>query len=202
MRWRLLFGWQWNGAWSGVAPCYSAIMNVLLSARSGFKFGLLASLVFSLVAVAQQEAWHTFAEPSGHFSFLVPAEPKHQSQKDESHPEGPIVTDTYVVNQGTNLYLAGLTQYPPAAMLPDEQELNADRDNFNKAVGATLVSEDRGKYSGFPSVDFKSKGDKGSFHVLMVKADHRVYSVATVYQTSNEPDECVKFMKSLKLINP
>ena len=178
-------------------------MNAPLFLRSGFKFGLLAPLLFAFTAVAQQDnlAWHTYAEPTGHFSFLVAAEPKRQTQKDESHPEGPIVTDTYVVSQD-NLYLAGLTQYPPAAELPDEQELTADRDNFNKAVSATLISEERSKYAGFPSVEFKSKSDKGIFHVLMVKADHRVYSVATVYHTSDEPVECARFMKSLKLINP
>jgi hypothetical protein len=201
MEWRDYFRPAVNPAWSDVAACYSAVMNVLISTRSGFKFGLLASLVFSLAAVAQQDTWRTFTEPTGHFSFLMPGEPKRQTQKDESHSEGPIVTDTYVINQG-NVYLAGLTQYPPAAVLPDDEELNADRDNFNKAVSATVVSEDRSKYAGFPSIEFKSKGDKGTFHVLMVKADHRVYSVATVYQGSSEPAECVKFMKSLKLINP
>jgi hypothetical protein len=179
-------------------------MNAPIFPRSGFKFGLFASFLFALAAVAQQQdnlAWHTYAEPTGHFSFLVPAEPKRQTQKDESHPEGPIVTDTYVVSQD-NLYLAGLTQYPPAAQLPDEQELTADRDNFNKAVSATLISEERSKYAGFPSVEFKSKSDKGMFHVLMVKADHRVYSIATVYHTADEPVDCTRFMKSLKLINP
>jgi hypothetical protein len=179
-------------------------VNMSIFPRSGFKFGLLALLVFAVAAVAQQQgnlSSHTYAEPTGHFSFLVPAEPKRETQKDESHREGPIVTDTYVINQG-NLYLAGLTQYPQAAELPDEKELTADRDNFNKAVSATLISDERGKYAGFPSLEFKSKNERGVFHVLMVKADHRVYSVATHYVTADEPAECARFVKSLKLINP
>jgi hypothetical protein len=154
--------------------------------------------------VVQQSSgdWHTFTDPTGHFSFLVPGEPKRQTQKDESHNEGPIVTDTYVVNTQTNAFIAGLTQYPPAASLPDQEELTADRDNFNKAVKATVVSEERRNYAGFPAVEFKAKSEQANFHALMVKADHHVYCTVAVYKTTDEPVECGRFVSSLKLINP
>ncbi|PYL15461.1 MAG: hypothetical protein DME30_11380 [Verrucomicrobia bacterium] len=73
---------------------------------------------------------------------------------------------------------------------------------FDKEVKATVVSEERRQCGGFPAVEFKSKSEQANFHVLMVKADHRVYCTVTVYKTADEPVECVRFVSSLKLINP
>ena len=85
---------------------------------------------------------------------------------------------------------------------PDQQELTPDRDNFNKQVSATVVSEERHGYAGFPAVEFKSKSAQANLHALMVKADHRVYCTVTVYKTADEPVERARFVSSLKLINP
>ncbi len=73
---------------------------------------------------------------------------------------------------------------------------------FDKEVKATVVSEERRQCGGFPAVEFKSKSEQANFHVLMVKADHRVYCTVAVYKTAEEPVECVRFVSSLKLINP
>ena len=179
-------------------------MNVLMFKQFGFKIGLAALLALALTAGAQQPSgdWHTFTDATGHFSFLVPGEPKHQTQKDENHKEGPIVTDTYLVNVQANAFIAGITQYPPAIPLPDEEELTADRDNFNKEVNATVTSEQRKTFAGFPAVEFKSKSEQATFHVLMVKADHNVYCTIAVYKTPDEPSECARFVSSMKLIKP
>jgi hypothetical protein len=47
--------------------------------RFGFKIGLAASLALALTAGGQLNSgdWHTFTDPTGRFSFLVPGEPKH-----------------------------------------------------------------------------------------------------------------------------
>jgi hypothetical protein len=188
----------------GYRAWYAPAMKMPMFARFGFGIGLTASLVLAWSVRAQQTSpnWHTFTDATGRFSFLVPSEPKRQTQKDESHQEGPIVTDTYVANTESSAFIAGLTQYPPAAVLPDQDELTADRDNFNKQVNATVVSEQRRDYSGFPAIEFKSKSEQNTFHALMVKADHRVYCTVTVYKTPDEPVECTRFVNSLKLIKP
>jgi len=172
------------------------------AARFGF-VALIFSLGLALSLFAQTAGnWHTFTDPTGRFSFLLPSEPEHQTQKDESHKEGPIVTDLYMVKALPKLYLASLTQYPPAAALPDQEELNADRDNFNKSVSATLMSEDRKTFAGFPALEFKSKSERNTFHMLVVKADHNVYSLCAAYENGDEPLESSKFVSSLKLIKP
>ena len=156
--------------------------------RLGFKIGLTISLALVLTAAAQKAAsdWHTFTDPTGHFSFLVPDEPQKQTQKDESHKEGPIVTDTYVAKATGNAFIAGFTQYPESTPLEDQPELTADRDNFNKEVKATVTSEERKTFSGFPAVEFKSKSDQAGFHALMMKAGHHAYCTEAVYKGSNE----------------
>jgi hypothetical protein len=177
-------------------------MNTARLARFGF-VGLICSLGLTLSLFAQTTGnWHTFTDPTGRFSALMPGEPAHQTQKDETHKEGPIVTDTYLVKALPKLYIAGLTQYPQAVALPDQDELNADRDNFNKSVSATLVSEDRKTFAGFPALEFKSKNERTTFHMLVVKADHNVYSMVSAYENGDEPLECSKFVNSLKLIKP
>lgn len=177
-------------------------MNAVRFARFGFA-GLIFSLglTFSLFGQTNGD-WRVFTDATGRFSASMPGEPQHQTQKNEEHKEGPIVTDTYLVKTQSNLYVAGLTQYPPAVALPDQGELNADRDNFNKTVNATVVSEDRKTFAGFPSVEFKSKSDRNTYHVLMVKADHNVYMMVAAYENGDEPLECSKFVSSLKLIKP
>ena len=177
-------------------------MNTARFGRFGFA-GLIFSFGLALSVFAQTTGnWHTFTDPTGRFSALMPGEPQHQTQKDESHKEGPIITDTYMVKAMPKLYIAGLTQYPPAAALQDQPELTADRDNFNKTVTATLVSEDRKTFAGFPAVEFKSKNERSTFHVLMVKADHNVYMMLAAYENGDEPLESSKFVNSLKLIKP
>ena len=177
-------------------------MNAARLARFGFA-GVIFSLGLALSLFAQSTGnWHTFTDPTGRFSALVPSEPEHQTQKDESHKEGPIVTDLYMVKAPPKLYIAGLTQYPSAVALPDQGELTADRDNFNKSASATLVSEDRKTFASFPAVEFKSKNERTTFHVFFVKADHNVYMMLAGYENGDEPLECSKFVNSLKLIKP
>src|SRR5207253_10665450 len=100
-------------------------MNVPMFTRFGLKIGLTVALALVVTAAAQQTTgnWHTFTDATGRFSFLVPGEPQHQTQKDESHKEGPIVTDTYVANTQTNAFIAGLTHYTPADTLAGPLEL-------------------------------------------------------------------------------
>ena len=179
-------------------------MNI--SIPQGLRLAMVVAIYLSLTIVASAQRgpgdWHTITDASGRFSFSLPAEPQHQTQKDESHQEGPIITDIYLLKIDPNLYLAGLTQYPLAASLPDEEELNLDRDNFDKQVKATVVSEERKTYAGFPALEFKSKSEQMSFHCLIVKADHRVYQVVAAYKEANEPSGSARFLNSLKLINP
>jgi len=179
-------------------------MNVRMFTRFGFRISLTISLALALTVGAQQTSgdWHTVTDATSHFSFLMPSEPQHQTQKDETHKEGPIVTDTSVVNAQPNLYIAALTQYPSAVSLPDQEELNADRDNFNKKVKATVTSEERKTFAGFPAIEFKSKNEQNTFHALIVKADHNVYCTVAAYKNGDEPLECGRFVNSLKLIKP
>jgi hypothetical protein len=179
-------------------------MNISITARSRFAIVLPISLALATFAFAQESPgnWHTVADVTGRFSFELPAEPQHQTQKDESHSEGPIVTDIYLLKTDPNLYLAGLTQYPQAAPLPDQEELSLDRDNFDKQVKATVVSEERKTFAGFPALEFKSKSEQMHFHCLIVKADHHVYQVVAAYKDANEPAESQRFINSLKLIKP
>ena len=179
-------------------------MNTPILTRFGFAIGLSFWLALAIIAVAQKNNadWHTFTDSSGRFSFLIPSEPQHQTQKDETHKEGPIITDTYLVKTEANVYIAALTQYAPAIQVPDQEELTADRDNFNKEAKAAVVSEDRKTFAGFPAVEFKSKSDAATFHALMVKADHNIYCAVATYKTADEPADCTRFVSSLKLIKP
>ena len=182
--------------------CYAPTMNTARFARLGFA-GLIFSLGLALSLFAQSAGnWHTFTDPTGRFSVLMPGEPEHQTQKDESHKEGPVVTDLYLVKAPPKLYIAGLTLYPQAVALPDQGELTADRDNFNKSTNAALVSEERKTFAGFPAVEFKSKNEQTTFHVLFVKADHNLYAMLAGYENGDEPLESSKFVNSLKLIKP
>jgi len=115
---------------------------------------------------APSGAWLKFEAPDKSFSLQVPTklEPMPRKTKDttvskkkdekgvEQDVKGQIITDLWLGRLNDGLYLAGVTDYPVQVGL--ERELDLDRDNFLKAVDATLVSESKITQNGYAGREF------------------------------------------------
>ncbi|HXA15030.1 MAG TPA: hypothetical protein VNW23_07875 [Opitutaceae bacterium] len=164
----------------------------------------LTWLAFGLRVCADAGAtWQTFTDPKGRFSLLMPGQPEYKVSETPAQDGSVLVhTDMYLVNVAETLYVAGATTY--SANINTEKELTADRDNFDKAVGAQVTSQQRLKFQDYPALEFKSFNAQANcyFSVLSVVVGNHSYMVAARYYTANEPANVTRYLQSYKLISP
>jgi hypothetical protein len=147
--------------------------------------------------------WQTFTDPQGRFSILMLGKPQYQVSETPGKDGHVLVhTDMYLVNVSEALYVAGATTY--YADINTELELTKDRDNFDKAVGAQVTSQQRLKFQNYPAMEFKSFNAQANcyFSVLSVVVGNHAYMMAARYYTPTEPAGVIQFLRSFKLISP
>jgi hypothetical protein len=164
----------------------------------------LTFLSFGLRAWADTGAtWQTFTDPKGRFSILMLGQPEYKVSETPAKDGSTLVhTDMYLVNTAETFYVAGATTYH--ADINAEKELAADRDNFDKAVGAQVTSQQRLKFQDYPALEFKSFNAQANcyFSVRSVVVGNHAYMVAARYYTANEPANVTRYFQSYKLISP
>ncbi len=137
------------------------------------------------------------------FSLLMHGQPQYQASNTPAKDGSVLVhTDIYLVNAGDTLYLVGATSYH--VNINAELELTKDRDNFDKAVGAQVTSQQRLKFQDYPALEFKSANAQAKcyFSGLVVVVGNNSYMVVARYYTPDEPAEVTRFFQSFKLISP
>ncbi len=146
----------------------------------------LAWLAFGLCAWADAGTnWKTFTDSAGRFSVLMPGEPKYQASDSPASASKPSShSDLYLVGENGNLYLAGVTIYGPTAKIDVENELAANRDNFNQGTSGQTTSQQRLKFEGYPALEFKSSSPQANFSALVVLAGTHCYMVVAAYHTA------------------
>jgi hypothetical protein len=164
----------------------------------------LVWLAIGLCARADTGAtWQTFTDPKGRFSILMPGQPEYKVSETPAKDGSVLVhTDMYLVNTNEALYVAGATTY--YADINTEKEFVADRDNFDKAVGAQITSQQRLKFQDYPALEFKSFNAQAKlyFSALVVVVGNNSYMVAVRYYAPDEPAEVSRYFQSYKLISP
>jgi hypothetical protein len=164
----------------------------------------LALLAFGLRAWADTDTtWQTFTDPKGRFSILMPGQPEYKVSETPAKDGSVLVhTDMYLVNVSEALYVAGATTYH--ADINTEKELAADCDNFDKAVGAQVISQQRLKFQDYPALEFKSFNAQANcyFSARSVVVGNNAYMVVARYYTANEPADVTRYFQSYKLISP
>ena len=115
-------------------------------------------LLAALNAWAQTPAgWVKFSPAGSPFNVLMPAQPKEEKKTSES-PHGPYTTTLFSsVSPGREIYLVGWVDYDPKFNFGVQAELEANRDNFLKAVKATLLSTTPVKLGTHPGIEFKAE---------------------------------------------
>jgi hypothetical protein len=116
-------------------------------------------LLVALAAAAQPPAgWTKFSPQGSQFSVLLPAEPKEDTQTQQS-PNGPYTTHLFTANTpDREIYLVGWVDYAPSFNFGVQAELEANRDNFIKNVkGSKLLSTTPIKLGAHPGIEFKAE---------------------------------------------
>jgi hypothetical protein len=151
-------------------------------------FVLALILVTAGIAAAQSANWFKFVAPDGSFSVSLPITPKAVTQT-KDNPVGQIITNIWLANVDSGLYAVGVTDYP--VDVNTQKELDADRDNFLKAVDAKLVSESdfifASNGTGYPSKEFTGVSTDGAYTYksrIFVVSSRRVYQIVAREETA------------------
>lgn len=101
--------------------------------------------------------WVKFSPAGAPISVLMPSEPKKEEKTSES-PNGPYTTTLYTASTPEReLYLVGWVDYDPKFNFGVQAELEANRDNFVKAVKAKLLSTTPVKLGTHPGIEFRAE---------------------------------------------
>ncbi len=142
----------------------------------GFAAALAAALWVSLGAAGARAQWITVAPPDGGFSVLMPGQAQFQLK---TQPR--LTTRIWIVSNDALLVVTGVTDYS-GGVRNVNGELNADMNNFVKAVSGTVHSHRRLTFAKapdgpLPALDFTFVSPKGSGESLLVVSGDRAYQV-------------------------
>jgi hypothetical protein len=119
--------------------------------------------------------WIKFTNDEGRFSVLVPDTP---TEKKETTPSqhGPYTTHLFIV-RGATVYLIGWVDYDPSFNFNRQAELEANRDNFVKGLGATLLTSRATVISGYSAIEFTAETPEKIFKSRVLLVGRRPYQI-------------------------
>lgn len=165
----------------------------------------MRNLIYSLLvlvalfgkATAQSEPvpWVTLAPEGAGFSVLVPAKAVETIDKRRS-----FTIHSFSVTAGKATYAASYSDYAPGKLDP-ANALTANRDRFNKALQATLISSREITLSGHGGIEFTSETPAANVKSQMFLVGDRLFQTATfVFKDVDETRNVNRFFESFKLL--
>ncbi|MSO29939.1 MAG: hypothetical protein EXQ48_03210 [Acidobacteria bacterium] len=157
-------------------------------------------LVLSAVApVRGQDGWTTYTPSGSNFSILVPMAQKVLPVDKDTTAGGSYQVHLYRIRTPARIYIFGWTDYHEAVNV--EGELNANRDNFVKALTGKLLGETRIMLDGVSGREFTGENANGFFISRVYASGTRAYQAAVLILTGGTDDTMVvtRFLYSMQL---
>ncbi|HEV2836870.1 MAG TPA: hypothetical protein VGW58_16245 [Pyrinomonadaceae bacterium] len=150
-------------------------------------------------ATEDDSGWVKFNSPSGRFSVLMPETPQDKTETTQSE-HGPYTTHLFVVRDTRNVYLIGWVDYDPSFNFNRQAELEANRDNFVKGIGATLLATRATIIDGYSAIEFTAETSDRTFKSRVYMVGRRPYQIVIGYP-KDEPDAGAinRFFNSFKV---
>jgi hypothetical protein len=163
-------------------------------------FLVIAIVVLSVPALAQGVK---ISPAAGHFSVTFPGSaevPEKAETKTGTGPAYPYTTHLFLQRDGEPLYLAGWVDYNPSFNFGPRAEMVANRDNFLKGVGGTLVSEKNIKLASYDGIEFVGdiKGQRSVTGRVYIIAKRPILFIV-VAPTGTHGEDIAAFLNSVKL---
>ena len=168
-------------------------------------FGAFFTLIilFSTTAVAQiSQPWERLAPPGTGFVVMLPGKPEETAASKETFTSRLF---TLVAKDGTSpraVYLAGFGEYAPTVKFDPQAELEANRDNFIKAIpGMRMLDTRRITLDGRLGLEFT--GESAQYHVTsrVYVAGNRVFQLAVmVFKGIDERANINKYFDSFAFL--
>lgn len=149
-------------------------------------------LTFLFQSVLAQADWIRFSPKGSDFVVMLPGEPKEDVQTKDQ-----FTIHLYTINSGKAIFLVGYGEYAPSVRFDPQKELEANRDNFNSGVKATLLTSKTYDLDGHPALEFTSETNQVSLKSRVFVEGNRIIQLATlVYKGNDESKNVDKFLDS------
>ncbi|HEX5705884.1 MAG TPA: hypothetical protein VFX96_01210 [Pyrinomonadaceae bacterium] len=140
--------------------------------------------------------WEKFTSDKGRFSVLLPGKPKEETKTADS-PHGPYTTTIFLLSAPGAIYIAGWVDYDPNFKFGVQAELEANRDNFVKAMKATVLQTRQIEYGTHPGIEFTAESEAHFVSSRVYVVGRRPYQlIAVVPKSDRDSPDIDRFLTS------
>jgi hypothetical protein len=125
---------------------------------------------------ANPGGWAKFSSDEGRFSVVMPGTPLEMFETTPSD-HGPYTTHLYILRKEPNVFLIGYVDYDPSFNFNKQAELEMNRDNFIKGIGATLLTTRALRIDGYSVLEFTAEGPQRVFTSRVYMVGRRPYQI-------------------------
>jgi len=158
-----------------------------------FSFVLVAVIAATASAQTEQTGWEEFAPDGAGFSVLVPTKPVETVTTKTNY-----TMHSFTTTAGRATYVASYTDYQQIKLGP-AAFLNANRDRFNKALQAKLVTSREITVDGHTGIEFTSENPAANIRSQLFLIGKRMFQTASVvFKDVDQTREVDRFFSSFK----
>jgi hypothetical protein len=156
--------------------------------------GLFIFLLLQQAALPQtDDSWVRFEPEGGGFSLMMPGKPVEQVSQDEK-----TTSHNFLAHLGKALYVGSFSDYAAPIKATEDEELQANRDNFNKGMKATLINSRNITAAGLQGIEFTSETEGATIRAKVFLKGQRVFMiVAMVPKDVDQTKSIQRFIDSL-----
>jgi hypothetical protein len=166
----------------------------------------LLMVIGGAIACAAQDSsdWINYTSPTGHYSVLMPSQPKLMTQEGKTSSGNKVPQYIAVAEASSVTYMIAYFDYTAANTFSFDKA----RDGMLANVKGTLVSEKPISLGSYPGRDVMISGSNGGVeflaHVKFYDVNKRVYMVQFILSKTNDTPEAAtkatKFFDSFKVV--
>jgi len=151
-------------------------------------------LLSSMSTLVQEDKWIRFSPTGSGFEIMLPSEPNEKVEKRANY-----ITHMYSSTMGKTVYLISYSDY---TTIP-EKALEANRDDFNKQMQATLLSSRNVELDGKTGLEFTSEISAANVKSRIFLVGNRLYQIAALVFKDTQDDKNVdRFFESFTFLKP
>ena len=153
-----------------------------------------------ITAPPGEVAWEKVSSTVGRFSVLMPVLPTDKTETVASE-HGPYTTHLLVARDAVErVFLVGWVDYHPTFNFNRQAEMEANRDEFVKGVGARLLSSRAITIDGYRALEFTAENNETIFTSRVYMVGRRPYQIAIGLPKGQEnPASVDLFLNSFKV---
>jgi len=153
-------------------------------------FALLLTSTAS--ALAQDQKWIRFSPVGSGFEIMLPSEPTEKVEKRAN-----FTTHMYSATLGKTVFLISYSDYQTTP----EKALEANRDDFNKQMQATLLSSRSVELDGKHGLEFTSEISAANVRSRIFLVGNRLYQMAAlVFKDTQDDTNVDRFFQSFAFL--